>query len=158
MKVLKQISAAILVLLILATTADARNTRLVQLIEQVKGHGCPCDFKNGTCYPRSILAPFTRRHDQELCIIDAAKALGGMGDLAKPAILPLVESLAKYSDVDTGDGILPIRSEIATALGKIGDVSALTALNYYKDQSTGAAEKEACEKAIQLIHQKNNKE
>lgn len=154
MKVLKQISVTILILLVLATNADAKNRRLIQLIEQVKGHTCQCEFRNDTCAPHSFLAPFTRRHDKELCIIDAAKALGGMGDLAKAAILPLVESLGKYSDVDTGDGILPVRSEIALALGKIGDQSALTALNYYKEQSSSPAEKEAFEKAIQLIQQK----
>lgn len=155
MKVLKQISAVIFVLLILVTNADARNTRLIQLIEQIKGHTCHCEFKDGTCTEHSFLAPFTRRHDKEQCIIDAAKALGGMGDLAKAAIVPIVESMGKFSDVDTGDGILPVRSELATALGRIGDVSALTALNYYKEHSTEASEKEACEKAIQMIHKKN---
>ncbi len=155
MKALKQISAAILILLVLVTNASAKNKRLVQLIEQVRGRDCLCEFKNDTCYPHSFLSPLFRRHDKELCIIDAAKALGGMGDLAKPAIVPLVEGLGKYSDVDTGDGILPIRSEIAAALGKIGDMSALTALNYYKEQSSGLAEKKAFEKAIQQIYQKN---
>jgi HEAT repeat protein len=154
LKSIKHISIAILILLLLVTNAAAKNTRLRQLIDQVKGGACLCEFKNDTCSRPSFFSTFTRRHDKELCIIDAAKALGGMGDLAKAAIVPLVESLAVYSDIDTGDGILPVRSEIAMALGKIGDPSALTALNYYKDQSSSPAEKAAFEKAIQLIKRK----
>ena len=154
MKILKQIPATILIVLMLFTNASAKNTRLMQLIEQVKGGSCQCEFKNDTCYPHSILSPLIRRHNKELCIIDAAKALGGMGDLAKAAIVPLVESLGKYSDVDTRDGVIAVRSEIALALGRIGDTSALTALNYYKEQSRSLAEKAAFERAIQQIHKR----
>ncbi len=61
--------------------------------------------------------------------MDAATALGMMGDRARPAVPALIDALKKYHNVDSGDGFITVRSEIALALGKIGDTSAIKPLS-----------------------------
>ena len=61
--------------------------------------------------------------------ITAARMLGEMGPKAVDAVPALIEELENGSnDIETGDGGFPYRSEIAIALGKIGDKRAIRPL------------------------------
>ena len=61
--------------------------------------------------------------------ITAARMLGEMGPKAVDAVPALIEELENGSnDIETGDGGFPYRSEIALALGKIGDKRAIRPL------------------------------
>ncbi len=51
-----------------------------------------------------------------------------MGGPANAAIPALIDALNKYRNVDSGDGIIPVRSEIALALGRTGDPSVVKPL------------------------------
>ena len=61
--------------------------------------------------------------------ITAARMLGEMGPKAVDAVPALIDELENGSnDIETGDGGFPCRSEIALALGKIGDKRAIRPL------------------------------
>ena len=61
--------------------------------------------------------------------ITAARMLGEMGPKAVDAVPALIEELQNGpNDIETGDGGFPYRSEIALALGKIGDKRAIRPL------------------------------
>ena len=77
---------------------------------------------------RSFLASFSRRHDKYWCIADAARELGRMGVSAQAAVPELIKALQKYRNIDTGDGLIALRSHVALALGEIEDVSAVAPL------------------------------
>jgi HEAT repeat protein len=79
------------------------------------------------CQP-NIWDRSTVRHPQERCLMDSAARLGLMGQDARPAVPALIEALKTYPNLETGDGILAVRSIIAKALGEIGDESAVPAL------------------------------
>lgn len=122
---------AFLLSLLLATNAYARQVDqqfLSQLTDQVQGKSCKYKEEAGGCVQRGFLDSLLRRHDKENCIIDAARCLGEMGNEAKPAVPVLIQALRNYRNVETGDGILPVRSSIAEALGAIGDESAIQPL------------------------------
>lgn len=108
--------------------ASSQDNRLNELVNQLNGKTCKYEIQGNAYVNRSPFASFLRRNDKEQCIIDAAKALGMMGSEAGPAVPALIEALALYHNVDSGDGILIVRSEIALALGQIGDSSAIKPL------------------------------
>ena len=108
--------------------ADPQDNRLEELVAQLQGKACKYELQGSSLAHRSLFASFMRRSDKEQCIIDAAKALGMMGVQAQGAVPALLEALANYHNVDSGDGIIPVRSEIVLALGKIGDPSAIKPL------------------------------
>jgi len=59
----------------------------------------------------------------------AAEMLGDMGPAAVESVPVLLDEFVHGSnDIDTGDGVLPIRSSVAIALGKIGDKQAIEPL------------------------------
>ncbi len=77
----------------------------------------------------SKLTGLHRRDDGERCVIDAAKLLPAAGTNENKDVVPiLIEALKTNSNIDTGDGIIRVRSEIALALGRIGDKRALQPL------------------------------
>ena len=108
--------------------ASDESQRLNNLIEQLSGKTCIYEIQGSACVNRNPFSFLIRRSDKELCVIDAAKALGMMGARARPAVPSLIEALNKYHNVDSGDGIIPVRSEIALALGRIGDPAAIKPL------------------------------
>lgn len=120
----------ILLFCFLGTIAFAGdNGRLLnELIDQLKGNSCVYQIQGNTCVKRNPFASFFQRSPKENCVIDAAKALGLMGPQAKSSVPDLIEALNKYHNVDSGDGIIPVRSEIALALGRIGEPSAIRPL------------------------------
>jgi hypothetical protein len=131
----------ILVILILwfaTTDFTTPSPRFDQIITQLNGGKCTYEIKvEGGLVKRGLFSGFIRRSDSERCIIDAAKILANKqeeGDV----VLPLIAALQKYHNVDSGDGIIPVRSEIAAVLGKLGDKRALTPLNdiLYTDDLT----------------------
>ncbi len=105
-----------------------QNSRIHDLVDQLNGKRCSCEMRGGVCVQRNLFASFLRRNDKERCIIDAAQALGMMGSEARSAAPALIAALNSNHNVDSGDGILGVRSAIAIALGQIGDPSAIKPL------------------------------
>ena len=60
-----------------------------------------------------------------MCSSDLIEKLGPKG---KPALETLIQKLEGVDQYDTGDGILPFRSAMARAIGKIGDPSGVKPL------------------------------
>lgn len=87
------------------------------LISQLKGRGIP--------NPAAWF--FTRNYGQHR-VIEAAQALEKRPFRSPRAMAALIQALNTYADVDSGDGIIPVRSEIALVLGRIGDGSAIKPL------------------------------
>lgn len=108
--------------------AGSQDNRLNELIDQLNGKSCKYELQGYTCVNRKLFASFLRRNDKERCVIDAANLLGMMGEQAQGAVPALIEALNKYRNIDSGDGIIPVRSKIALALGMIGDLSAIKPL------------------------------
>lgn len=122
------VTAFLLSLLGTIVFASTQDDRLNELVNQLNGKVCKFEIQGSACVNRPLFASFLRRSDKEQCIIDAAKALGMMEAQANAAVPALIEALNKFRNVDSGDGIIPVRSEIALALGRIGNPSAIKAL------------------------------
>ncbi len=101
--------------------AGGQDGRLKELIDQLDGKTCKFEIQGNTCVNRPPFAAFFRRSDKEQCIIDSARALGMMGSQAKGALPALIEALKKHFNVDTGDGVIPVHSEIEAAIKKINE-------------------------------------
>jgi hypothetical protein len=68
----------------------------------------------------------TRRY---ACVADAAECLAEFGTAARDATPALIEALERGpNDYDTGDGVIPSRSYVAAALGKLEDPRAIESL------------------------------
>jgi HEAT repeat protein len=68
----------------------------------------------------------TRRY---ACVSDAAECLAEFGPAARDATTALIEALERGpNDYDTGDGVIPSRSYVAAALGKLEDPRAIEPL------------------------------
>jgi len=87
------------------------------LINQLNGRGLP-----------NPIAAFITRNYSERRIIEAAQTLGKNGFKSEKVVTALIEGLNKYQNVDSGDGLILVRSEIALALGRIGDPAAIKPL------------------------------
>ncbi len=62
------------------------------------------------------------------CKVEAAEQLAKLGESAAAA-QPLLSTLVtRRRDIDTGDGIVPVQSSIATAIAQIGDRAAIESL------------------------------
>jgi len=122
---------AVVILILWFVTADfaTPSSRFDQIITQLNGGKCTYEIKTeGDIAKRGLFSGFIRRSDSERCVIDAVNILTTMqedGDVVQPLII----ALQKYRNVDSGDGIIPIRSEIASVLGRLEDKRALTPLN-----------------------------
>ena len=108
--------------------AAGQDKLISELVDQLNGGPCRYELNDGRPVKRGWFASSVRRSDKEYCIIDAAKALGSLGAEARLAVPALIEALKRRRNVDSGDGIVPVRSEIALALGRIRDQSAIPAL------------------------------
>jgi len=104
------------------------DSRIDALVNQLKGGTCKYEISGGALVNRGLTSWLVRRNDKDNCIIDAARALGMLGAQAKPAVGALIKALEQYRNLDSGDGILPLRSEVALALGRIGDNPAIKPL------------------------------
>jgi HEAT repeat protein len=94
-----------------------------KLIKQFQGEAY---YWNNSGEKIGFFDRWTTRSFEERCKITAARFLGEMRTRAKEAVPILIEALKTGpNDIDTGDGILPYRSTIAIALGKIGDPRAI---------------------------------
>lgn len=120
---------AILLLWFVTTDFTTPSPSIDQIITQLNGGKCTYEIKTeGGLLKRGLFPGFNRRSDSERCIIDAAKILVSKSEEGD-VVLPLIAALQKYHNVDTGDGIINVRSEIAIVLGKLGDKRALIPLN-----------------------------
>jgi HEAT repeat protein len=75
---------------------------------------------------RHLGSALTRRY---ACVADAAECLAEFGPAARDATPALIEALEHGpNDYDTGDGVIPTRSHVASALGKLEDPRAIDPL------------------------------
>ncbi|NLI77013.1 MAG: hypothetical protein GX442_11300 [Candidatus Riflebacteria bacterium] len=108
-----------------STPARAGETeeRVRKLIRQVRGEAFYWD-RFGQEY--GWFASWTTRNFETNGRLAAAHLLGQMGSVASAAVPALIDVLLTGpNDVNTGDGILPLRSMVAKALGEIGDPAAI---------------------------------
>ena len=107
--------------------ANEQDDQLNDLVSQLNGGQCKYKIQGNSFVNRPRFSGVLRRNDNEYCIIDAAQALSMMGPQARSAVPDLIEALNKYHNIEA-DGGIPVRSEIALALGKVGDPSAIKPL------------------------------
>ncbi len=85
------------------------------------------DQLNGKWFPEPWASATTRNyHDRK--ILSAVQGLRRLPAPSPKVVPALIAALHKYHNVDSGDGIIPIRSEIAAVLGDLGDDSAIDPL------------------------------
>lgn len=108
--------------------AEAPSCRLSELVSQLDGRSCACQLDGNTLKRRNVFASLLRRHDKYWCVVDAARQLALMGPAARASVPDLIAALQKYRNIDTGDGVIALRSHVALALGAIGDPSAVKPL------------------------------
>lgn len=124
---------------------------------QLLGEKCIFEISDeGTPVERGMFGGMDRRNDAELCVIDAAKLLGAMHSQTTDTVPLLIDGLKSNHNVDTGDGIIPVRSEIASVLGQIGDKRAIPALEEILASEDPAipSSHEAVRQALSAILQK----
>ena len=126
----RSVPLALLVVVALAILSAIMPTTKPMTVEHLIGQ-----FRGDTYYwdmygePVDIRDRLLIRHSQINGKIAAAQLLGEMGPEATEAVPVLIEALKSGpNDIDTGDGVLPYRSTIAIALGKIGDARAIRPL------------------------------
>lgn len=111
------------ILLLSFSTGVRAEDDIDKLILQLKGQA---QFFDANGKELGFFDSWSVRHFDEQCKIDAATLLGRKGGLALKAVEPLIMMLKNGSnDIDTGDGILPLRSSVALALGRINDPKAI---------------------------------
>lgn len=99
-----------------------------ELIKQLNGKACKYELHGTFIVERDQSASQLRRYDKEYGAVDAARALGMMKNGAWSVKPAMIEALTKYHNVETDDGVIPVRSEIALALGRIHEESAINPL------------------------------
>ncbi len=116
----------IVILLLSFSSAVFAEDDIDKLILQAKGEA---QFFDREGKELGFFASWSIRHFDEHCRINAANMLGRKGGLALKAVDPLIMILKNGpNDIDTGDGILPMRSSVALALGRINDPKAIAPL------------------------------
>jgi len=109
------------------------------LAEQVRGGACSFgrsrESARCTHFALPALAWLGDRHlgsaptRRYACVADAAECLAEFGPAARDATPALIEALERGpNDYDTGDGVIPSRSYVASALGKLEDPRAIEPL------------------------------
>jgi hypothetical protein len=115
---------------------DSEETKA--LITQLDGGAClyksaspdgrsPCEKRDIGILERVGL--WSVRNLHEHCVMWAAACLGNARNV--DAVPALIHALRVRSNVQTCDGVIPVRSTIATAIGLIGDKKAISALQMY---------------------------
>ncbi|MCL1475469.1 HEAT repeat domain-containing protein, partial [Argonema antarcticum] len=107
--------------------AAVKKDKLSALIGQLQGQCCVYEANPyGSCQKKS--KPFVPGLKYR-CVSSAASCLGAMGSEAQEAVPALIEALSTGpNNYETGDGLIPTRSDIIIALGKIGDPRAVKPL------------------------------
>ncbi|HOT28408.1 MAG TPA: HEAT repeat domain-containing protein [Candidatus Ozemobacteraceae bacterium] len=119
----RNVVLGIVILLLSFSSAVFAEDEVDKLILQVKGEA---QFFDAEGKELGFFASWSIRHFDEQCRIAAATLLGRKGGLAAKAVDPLIMILKNGpNDIDTGDGILPMRSSVALALGRINDPKAI---------------------------------
>lgn len=104
----------------------AADDRLDRLVLQAKGEKFFYDRDGGDL---GGFASWTTRNFEAWGRVHAVRLLAKEGAADARAIDALIDILRTGpNDFDTGDGIIPLRSEVALALGKIGDPKAIAPL------------------------------
>lgn len=103
-----------------------------ELVSQLQGKGCRYSpYAHEVCKVReSALETLPLyRHPERECVAGAARCLGRLGGAAREAVPALIGVLLHGpNDYDTGDGVIPVRSAVASALGAAGDPRAIEPL------------------------------
>ena len=110
-----------------------KNQKIKLLTRQLEGETCAfVPHYNEDCQPASTFEKWqcniSIRNCKKECISLAARCLSDMGSEARSAVPALIDALENYPNYDTGDGIIYLRSQIAIALGAIGDEIAISPL------------------------------
>lgn len=114
--------------------ANASTPDVAEVVAQLEGRHCRYSAQLLTkCQPRPprglLDYLFTRQDDRWTCPTGAARCLAKMGPAAAAAVPALIRALEQGPpDYDTGDGVIPVRSSVIKALGKIGDARAVEPL------------------------------
>ena len=103
------------------------------LIAQLENRTCRySDDPSAPCSKLSFGSAWLRRFDptsRYRCVVGAARCLEHRGPAATAAVPALLRVLREGpNDYDTGDGVIPARSAVASALGAIGDPRAIDPL------------------------------
>jgi hypothetical protein len=101
------------------------------VVAQLEGRHCRYGVDAlDACEPRprrGLLGWIVTRHeDRWTCPTGAARCLAKLGPAARAAVPALLRALDHGpQDVDTGDGVIPVRSSVIEALGRSGDARAV---------------------------------
>jgi len=103
------------------------------LIAQLENRACRySDDPSAPCSRLSFGSGWLRRFDptsRYRCVVGAARCLEQRGPAAAAAVPALLRVLREGpNDYDTGDGVIPARTTVASALGAIGDPRAIDPL------------------------------
>ncbi|MBM4377796.1 MAG: HEAT repeat domain-containing protein [Deltaproteobacteria bacterium] len=116
------------------TSAEA--PALEEIVAQLEGRHCRFGVDAlDSCQPRpprGVLGwLLTRYEDRRTCPTGAARCLAKMGPAAAAAVPALLHALEQCPPGHgTGDGVIPVRSSVIEALGKIGDARAVEPLGH----------------------------
>lgn len=135
MKKIYLLIAAVIISILLIVFLRPTNVEptVESLTSQLNQGKCRFENDNGMPVSRGFFSGMGRRNDVHYCVIDAAKLLVSLHKEDKEVVHILINALKNYRNVDSGDGIIPVRSEIALALGKLGDKQALVPLQEVLD-------------------------
>ncbi len=100
-----------------------REPTIERLERQLAGSRCDFTFESDRCAWRGfepLAALLTTWHDCDLWAVQCLGGLPGSG-----AVAPLIEVLRTKTDIETCDGVLPIRTFAVSSLGRIGDRAAI---------------------------------
>lgn len=129
----------ICLLALLSLPAFANDTEAFpSLIDQLNGQRCDYEFV-GVCQKREVgflesIGIRSIRNKNEQCVLWSIQCLGSM----KPpeAIPALIGALESQPNVQTCDGVIPLRYMIIKELAEIGDKRAVPALEKYIKTNT----------------------
>lgn len=112
------------------------------LLSQFSGKGCPfwserasqsyrwMDTDKPNCEKTGFFKRFSRRHFEQTCMVSGAFCLLELSSVSDRALNTLSEFLERGpSDIDTGDGILRIRGNVAIAYALLAGSKSIPVLN-----------------------------
>lgn len=112
------------------------------LLSQFAGKGCPfwserasqsyrwMETDRANCEKTGFFRRYSRRHFEQTCIVSGAFCLLELPEVSDRALKTLSEFLERGpSDIDTGDGILRIRGNVAIVLALLAGPKSIPVLN-----------------------------
>ena len=113
----------------LAGSRDGKPT-VTSLERQLAGEACRFEGDDDGCRLRAFHLFDLLARERHTCDLWAVRCLGRIG--GPDAVQALVRVLATKADVETCDGVVPVRSMAVAVLGSLGDPSAVEPLRRLK--------------------------